>query len=159
MDYMSLTTKVKRNPMYICMEREIAESYLSSNICKVPNCTEECIAVFQSKKAALNSMRPLARQALKNSDCFRFMVFGLYFSEIAPLWCPKEEYKGESIIERDNRVLSDIYVAKNDIPREELFMVESWCLYKDKSKKLRYHRDYKMVDTSYDDIDSNLSEE
>ena len=86
---MSLTTKVKRNPMYICMEREIAESYLSSNICKVPNCTEECIAVFQSKKAALNSTRPLARQALKNSDCFRFMVFGLYFSEIAPLWCPK----------------------------------------------------------------------
>lgn len=156
---MSAIIKVKRNPMYFCLNRDAAEKFLCHNISKIPTCNGNRATVFQTKSSAINSMRQEAKVALKNKDSFRFMVFGFYFSEISPVWIDEKEYKGQlenAIVLKDGKVLLEgTYTAQNCISIKDLFLTESWCFYKDITKKLRYHKDYELDDM---DLNDDLSE-
>ena len=149
----------KQKPMYFCLSRRTAEKFLCHNFEKIPNCNGKCATVFQTQKSAINSMRQEAKKALKCKDSFRFMVFSFYFSEISPIWIDEKEYKGQlenATVSGDGKVLlEDTYAVENCICIKDLFGVESWCFYKDKSKKLRYCKDYKIVDI---DLNDDLSE-
>lgn len=147
--------KVKIKPMYFCLDRQTAENFLCNNILKVPTCSKEYVVVFRSKKGAINSMKLEAKEALKNNDSFRFMVFGFYFSEISPIWVDEQEYKGNNkkdmLFDNGKVLINDMYKAKNCISIQDLFLAESWCFYKDKNKKLRYRKDYRIVEMDLND--------
>lgn len=154
-----MNANIKRNPMYFCLGRDTAEKFLCHNISKIPTCSGGCATIFQTKTSAINSMNQEAKKALKDEDSFRFMVFGFYFSEISPVQIDKKEYKGklETAIDLgdDKVLLEDTYTAQNCISIKDLFLAESWCFYKDINKKLRYHKDYEIIDM---DPNDDLSE-
>lgn len=152
---MCVIVKVKRNPMYFCLSRETAENFLCRDISKIPTSNGECVTVFQTKRSAINSMKQEAKEALKDKDSFRFMVFGFYFSDISPVWIDKKKYKGQletAIVSGNGKVLlEDTYTTKNWISIKDLFLAESWCFSKDINNKLRYHKDYEIIDMDLND--------
>lgn len=155
---MSVIEEAKQNPMYFCLDRETAEKFLCHDVSRIPACSGERATVFQTKKGAINSMGREAKETLKDKDFFRFMVFGFYFSGLSPIWIDKKECKGqpESLIVSDGKILhGDAYTAKNCISIKDFFFAESWCFYKDINKKIRCHKDYKIIDM---DLNDDLSE-
>ena len=147
----------KVNPLYFCLDRQTAENFLCNPIHSVPTCNGQYVTVFQNKKKAIESMKPIAKKALENSehsehsghsDSFRFVVFGFYFPSIEPLWVDEKEYKGnykDDIPLHGRVMIGGMVKAKNSISIKDFFCAESWCFYKNKNNKLKYHKDYKIV--------------
>ena len=143
------TIVLKVKPLYFCLDRQTAENFLCNPIHSVPTCNGQYVTVFQNKKKAIESMKPIAKKALENGNSFSFVVFGFYFPGIQPIWVEEQEYKGnykDDMLCPNGRVLiGGMVKPQNRISIKDVFCAESWCFYKNKNNKLKYRKDYKIV--------------